>query len=177
MCKVNNHHQVIDLYCRYYRLMVITAFRYVHNLEDAEDVVSECWVSILQHEETLAQMEERIVKAYILQCVRHRSIDFLRRQKRFPTIPCQIVTEDLSHLCDQRFSSNGVEFSDESFISLCISHLPSREAQVIKLKLEGYTTNSIASIMKIAPGTVRKYWFNSKRRIQGYFNMGAGDNK
>lgn len=69
MSDIEDHRQVIDLYCRYYRLMVITAFRYVHNLEDAEDVVSECWVSILQHEETLAQMEERIVLMLINICI------------------------------------------------------------------------------------------------------------
>ena len=166
MSDIEDHRQVIDLFYQYYRLMVITAFRYVHNLEDAEDVVSECWVSILQHEETLAQMEERIVKAYILQCVRHRSIDFLRRQKRFPTIPCLSVTEDLSHLCDQRFSSNEVELSDESSISLCISRLPPREAQVVKMKLEGHDTKSIAQFMEIGAGTVRKYWFKAKRRIR-----------
>lgn len=172
-----DYRRVIDLYCRYYRLMVFTACRYVHNLDDAEDIVSECWLSILRHEDTLAQMEERIVKVYILQCVRYRSIDFLRRQKSFSIIPCQSVTEDLSHLCDLHYAPNEGELSDESSISLCISHLPPREAQVIKLKLEGYTTNSIASIMKIAPVTVRKYWFNTKRRIQRYLNMGAGDNK
>ena len=166
MSNIEDHRQVIDLYCRYYRLMVFTACRYVHNLDDAEDIVSECWFSILQHEGTLAQKEERIIKAYILQCVRYRSIDFLRRQKRFSTIPCQSVTEDLSHLCDQRFSSNEVEFSDESFISLCISHLPPREAQVVKMKLEGHDTKSIAQFMGIGVGTVRKYWFKAKRRIR-----------
>ena len=57
IASVENHHQVIDLYCRYYRLMVFIACRYVHNLDDAEDIVSECWFSILQHEGTLAQKE------------------------------------------------------------------------------------------------------------------------
>lgn len=146
--------------------MVSAAYRYVRNSQDAEDVASDCWLSIIRHMDTLQKLEDYAIKAYIMRCVHNCSIDYIRRQKRYSCYEHQNEMRSLylSQIGDEYdWNSPGI---DSSIIMLGLSFLPPREAQVLKLKFEMHSTNSIATIMNIAPGTVRKYWFKAKKRIR-----------
>ncbi len=69
------------LFLRYQDDMLRVACLYLNNLKDAEDIVSDCWVSALTHEEKLLEMNEANARSYLLRCVANASIDFLRKKK------------------------------------------------------------------------------------------------
>lgn len=70
------------LYLKYQKVMLRKALRYTAQMDDAEDIVSACWLSLLQRLPMLMEMKEATRYAYIMTSVRNRAIDFLRRQKR-----------------------------------------------------------------------------------------------
>ena len=96
----------------------------------------------------------------------NRSIDFIRCQKRKEIYTCRNSAENPFFLTTYNSSQVDTEMFSECSISSYLSQLPHREKQVVKLKLEGYDTKSIAQFMKIDVGTVRKYWFKAKKRIR-----------
>ena len=70
------------LYKQYTASMFRRAMQYVNNKEDAEDVVSEAWLSLLGHFHKLLDMEEKARSTYIMRCVQSTAIDHLRRNKK-----------------------------------------------------------------------------------------------
>ena len=70
------------LYEQYYTAMLKRARRYLSDIYDAEDVVSNCWIRLLPRIHTLMEMDEPARSSYLLTAVQNESIDYYRRQHR-----------------------------------------------------------------------------------------------
>ena len=81
--------QEIDLiFQQYYRPLCLYATHYLHNIDEAEDVVQDCFVKLISRN----IMPENI-KAFLYTSVRNACIDRLRRQSPIDT---EISPSDLS---------------------------------------------------------------------------------
>ena len=81
--------QEIDLiFQHYYRPLCLYATHYLHDIDEAEDVVQDCFVKLISR----SIMPENI-KAFLYTSVRNACIDRLRRQS---PIDAEISPSDLS---------------------------------------------------------------------------------
>lgn len=152
-------------YERYYHAMISRALSYLRSKEDAEDVVSDCWLKLLQHLPRLIALDEQARSAYVLRTVQNGAIDHIRKKKRAKTSLYTIV-ERTAQLQDEiGFESIAMT---RNLVSRLLQFLPERERRVILLQIEGYSTSAIAQRMKIAPASVRVYRHRAQQRLAAY---------
>lgn len=68
-----------ELFTRYRTAMLGRALQYMKHVQDAEDVVSDAWMSLLRQLPKLVVMDERARSTYILRSVQNASVDALRK--------------------------------------------------------------------------------------------------
>lgn len=158
--------KIADQYKKYQHSMLWLAFQMVRNYHDAEDIVSDSWCSVCLHENRLENMDEQHIKSYLMQCVRNKAIDFLRRRKRHVEYPCGIYEANVMPIMNTANEETDVSLTDYGLITACSAMLPPREEQAITMKINGYSTREIAAEMNVALSTVRGYWFRAIRRIR-----------
>lgn len=158
--------KIADQYEKYQHSMLWLALQIVGNYHDAEDIVSDSWLSVCLHGSRLEGMNEQLLKPYLMQCVRNKAIDFLRWQKRHSEYPYDFNEVSTIPITDIANDENDDFLTDYDLINACSAMLPPREAQAIVMKINGYSTREIAAEMNVALSTVRGYWFRAIRRIR-----------
>lgn len=155
-----------DLFVRMNGMMLKIARTRIYNAYDAEDVVGNCWVSMVRNAKTLYKMEEPMLIPYISKTVMHAAIDFYRHKNSFP----EVLREDTFFY---QIGSNAVYEESETegilmelTIDECVEHLQPRVAQAFKLLMEGISGKRVAEIMGVTEGTVRGYWLRAARAIK-----------
>lgn len=157
--------------------MLRRARKYVDNPSDAEDIVSDSWVSLIHHAEQLRRMDSPAQSTYIMRCVSNKSIDFLRNRRRndewlyddreYPTL-CQHSTE-LASLEETEFQWADVA----GFLYL----LSPREREVLNLRLQEWRTDEIAAKLHISKSSVRGYAARAIHRLRSYLcSVEKGEN-
>lgn len=151
------------LFLKYHRYMLKRALRFVPGIDDAEDIVSACWLSLLARTPMLLQMEERRQCAYIMACVRNRAIDFQRRRRCRPAVSLDNCPLDIP----DPGSGNPFELVllRETAAQL-ISLLPEAERRVVELKLRERSDADISVELHISPITVRLHWHRAQQRLR-----------
>ena len=135
-----------ELFIRYKAAMLRRAEQIVCDAHDAQDVVSDVWVSLMRHLPELLVMDERARSTYIMKSVRNMSMDYLRRSKRQNALHLQLeegltrASVEFSPLC---------ELSQRDIYAALLSALTERERQVVKLRLQGLRNAEIAQTLGI----------------------------
>lgn len=70
------------LYEDYYRLMYVKAHEILRERNNAEDVISEAFISLINKIRLIRTLECYALTTYVVNTVRHTAIDFLRKQER-----------------------------------------------------------------------------------------------
>lgn len=155
-----------ELFVRINGTMLKIARTRIHNTYDAEDVVGNCWVSIVRNASTLYKMEEPMVISYIYKTVTHAAIDFYRHKYYFSEIPMEDIFfyQTINDITLGESETEGI--IKKLTIDECVGHLQPRVAQAYKLLMEGLSGKSVAEIMGVSEGTVRGYWLRATRAIK-----------
>lgn len=142
--------------------MLRVACLYLNNLEDAEDIVGDCWVSALTHKERLLEMNEANARSYLLRCVANASIDFLRKKKR-QAAWLESTKKDVE---TARWVLPEDQVIEKLMIDEVYQMLPWRESEIFILRMQGMSFFAIACQLGISPSTVRSYWWRVRQKFQ-----------
>ena len=128
-----------ELFTRYRTAMLGRALQYMKHVQDAEDVVSDAWMSLLRQLPKLVVMDERARSTYILRSVQNASVDALRKagaqarqQERLENEPPPAPAED----------------------------------DAARATLRARFRAAIARTLSLSPSSVHVYLFRAKRHIQ-----------
>ena len=152
-----------ELFIRYRATMLRRAEQIVRNVHDAQDVVSDVWISLMRHLPELLVMDERARSTYIMKSVCNMSIDHLRRSKRQSAMQLQL---------EEGLTRAPAELSPLRELSLCgiyaalLSALTERERQVVKLRLQGLRNAEIAQTLGIRPPAVSVHLYRARKHMQ-----------
>lgn len=151
------------LYLKYQKVMLRKALRYTAQMDDAEDIVSACWLSLLQRLPMLMEMKEATRYAYIMTSVRNRAIDFLRRQKR-----AGILYGDYQsiELVDPNWKRSFEHMVMRDMIERFLPLLTPRERAVTLRKLCEQPEKEICAALQMTPNAVRLHWYRTKKRLR-----------
>lgn len=138
--------QEIDLiFQQYYRPLCLYATHYLHDIDEAEDVVQDCFVKLISR----SIMPENI-KAFLYTSVRNACIDLLRRQSPIdteisPTDLCGVISDDQAQESSFR----------EAELWTAIELLPERCREIFLMsKRDGMTYREIAGELNLSEKTV-----------------------
>lgn len=138
--------QEIDLvFQHYYRPLCLYATHYLHDIDEAEDVVQDCFVKLISR----SIMPENI-KAFLYTSVRNACIDLLRRQSPIDT---EISPSDLSGtISDDQAQESSFR---EAELWTAIELLPERCREIFLMsKRDGMTYREIAEELNLSEKTV-----------------------
>ena len=149
------------LFRNYYRPLCIYALHYLHDVEQVEDVVQDCFVRLLE-----ATNEPQNSRAWLYTAVRNRCIDLLRQHNPLLT---DIQPKDLDGLISDDEAQER-SFS-EAHLWEAIDGLPSRCREIFLLsKRDGLTYREIAQRLGLSEKTVEHQVSKALKRLRGQQN-------
>lgn len=166
---------ISELFDRNNSAMIKRANQYVHNLSDAEDVVSNCWLILLRHAAKLEKMQPHKQTAYIMKCVSSVAVDHLRKKKRDKVL----LSKDSGETAILLNAIDNVDLCEDIIqqesIAMFLFLLPPREQEVIRLRLENWSIADIAAQMCISISSVRVYTARALKKLQVYVTQSDDD--
>ena len=160
------------LFQRYHGRVMLVAFRYVQDENQAQDIAQEVWMKILAFRNQTDKPLVNNFRAYLFQMIKHKSLDYLKSRGR-----TRIRKEYHEILPTLSTSSNFLaKLENQDILKKAmekLSGLPPLQAKVFWLRvIENYSYEAIALQLKIteraAEGQVRR----AKERLRKYRENG-----
>lgn len=150
-----------EVYQRYAKAMLNTAYRIVHNETEAEDVLQEAFVDAFTGIHRFKG--EATFGAWLKRIVINKSIDAIKK-RRLDLTPL----EDYHTSFEEESNENGYD-PDWTFeeVNAGINKLPEGFRLVLSLYLiEGYTHDEIAQILNISVSTSKSQYHRAKKKLR-----------
>lgn len=143
------------LYHVCYRALCVYTESLVHDMDNAKDIVQEVLVSIWGSELYFSNSRELL--SYLYKAVYHKSLTFIRNQKKRKEILDMImVRENVSEECEQDyFLLRVVQEEVMRLLYLHVEDLPSMRRKVIELSMNGFSNKEVADYLGISINTVK----------------------
>lgn len=133
----------------YYRPLCLFAIHYLKDIDNAEDIVQDCFTDIWARKDCVDNIED--IKSYLFTMVRNRCIDKLKKEA---DIDSNIQPSDLEEVISDEECEN--RSFDEARMWTVIDSLPVKCREVFLLaKRDGMKYEEIAIEMNISVNTVR----------------------
>lgn len=145
---------VKSLFDSYFHQLVLSAFRYVNDYAQAEDIVQDIFVKIWQQYDEILPIEDK--KAYLFKAVKNSCLNYLRHVKVRQKFMAQ--AGDPHHAAENSTEDHRAEAEQYLRVHSAVGKLPDhwREAFVLS-KYDSLKYHEIAGEMNISQKTVEKY--------------------
>lgn len=150
-----------------------TCFRYVNNVEDADDIAQEVFIQV--YESMSHFREESQISTWVYRIAVNKSLDFLRskkRKKRFGRLTSLFrSTEEGEEIIDiPSYGTPEQELEDEErkeILNWALKKLPDNQKTAIILsKYEGFSNKEITEIMDMSLLAVEALMHRAKKNLQ-----------
>jgi RNA polymerase sigma-70 factor (family 1) len=154
LLKQNDQAAFTEIYNRYWDKLFITAGNKLHDLEEAEEIVQDIFISLWNRRESLADI--KTLGAYLATCVKYKvikSFERLSHQQKYTSY----AKQNSSDLDDS--TQQWLEFDElKERLSALVAKLPEKCHLVYHLSREaGYSQKQIAVEMGISEKTVEAH--------------------
>ena len=160
-----------DLYRKYYKLMYATAWKYINDSFDVEDVISDSCVALMRNIPTLRELDHNKMCAYIVTTVRNTSISALNKKSRLNRIYGVGDDAFVEALPDREDMVQMIILEEElSTVMRVIESLPEKEQMIMKMKYAMELDDDvIAEQLGIAVNSIRQYVSRARKHIKTAF--------
>jgi len=143
-----------------------TAYKILNDENEAEDVVSETFIRIINNLSTYRHKPQNELTSIIFTIAKHIAIDKYRKIIKIPFLPLgEIDGEDLS------FEIEDFVIEKDLYEKLysAIDKLPMEYMQVVKLKLlNNFSNKEISNALNISESNVRTRYLRAKKMLSEY---------
>lgn len=157
-----------DIYNDYRDEMFYTAFEILHNRQDAEDVVHETFVVLLDNLEKMEENPPKKNRNYILTIVKNKSYNLLKQQKY--QSGRELVEEMLEEVFDEEMDRKIILLEQTEVLSDALRRMKKSYRDI--LLLQYYHEMSIPQIAKLlgkTPDNVRHMSMRAKKKLKKTF--------
>ncbi|WP_051315348.1 RNA polymerase sigma factor [Algoriphagus terrigena] len=145
-----------ELFKRYHSKLVSFASCFLTDYEEAEDMVSEVFVKLLQKEGQLQDIEN--FEGYLYYSVKNQCLNQLKKNKRKNRLFTQLDYQDLSTGEYTQPLQQLLTMELRQRIASCVDSLPHKRKLVYKMiKDDGLKIAEVAKLLDIADKTVKKH--------------------
>ncbi|QVY67594.1 RNA polymerase sigma-70 factor [Polaribacter sp. Q13] len=153
------------LFDRYYKKLVDYSFSFTHNLQEAEDIVQQTFITLWTNRKKINT--EKSIKSYLYRITQNSYIDTYRKQKHKESFFDEIKERALSNrinddddLIEQRISK----------LKIVIESLPEKCKEILKMnKFQGLKYKEIADQLDISVKTVESHMHTAFKKIRKAF--------
>lgn len=146
-----NDHAFKILYQRYYKTLVYFGYKLVHDLPQAEDLVTEAFIRLWNNRQKLKS--ESHIKSYLFLSVRHDAVDLLRSKKVHEKVHQELIlTSPREEAVIERALAEATVLEA---ISIEIERLPHQCSHIVShILFDGMSTQEVSQAMGISPKNV-----------------------
>jgi RNA polymerase sigma-70 factor (ECF subfamily) len=149
-----------------------TCFRYVNNVEDADDIAQEVFIQV--YESMNHFREESQLSTWVYRIAVNKSLDFIRskkRKKRFAQLTSLFRSDDEESTIEiPSYGTPEQELEEKErkkILDLAISKLPENQKTAIILsKYENFSNKEITDIMDLSLSAVEALMHRAKNNLQ-----------
>lgn len=169
-----------SLYTKIYRqhapALFAYAYRHLSSREDAEDLVVEVFLSVLQNQR-FPTFDEKKQEAWLWTITRNKVVDSYRRATRHPQMSVEWLCETLYE--DEELSPEQISMRREKYAQLhsAMCALPELQQQVLHLRFgHDLKFDEIARVLEKSEPAIRMMLTRTLRRLRGLVSgSGKGD--
>ena len=156
---------VKDLYIKHEQMMYKIAYNILHNRTDAEDVVQDTFMKIIDNLEKIRRIDNNETKFYLSVMTKHAAKDMQRKANHLPE---SITMEEIDEIeADTSVESSVMTKIAAERIKEVLRSLPSNEYEILFLNLIiGYQPSEIAKMYGISSNTARQQIFRAKQHLK-----------
>ncbi len=134
--------------------------RMIGNDEDSKDILQEVFINVYKKIDSFR--EESSLKTWLFRIASNKTIDFLRKEKRFKA-------EELPETLKEK--SNPLQHTEQSLkkeiVHQALLKLKEEEREIVVMKeLDGFTFREIAEIKGIPENTVKTRLYSSLKKLK-----------
>lgn len=153
--------KIKQLYDLYEQPMYRIAFAVLHDVQLAEDAVSDAFIRLMKQLDRLGDADSPKTKAYVVKVIKSTSVSIYRRRKRKHTHE-QPIDETVMQIPD-RTQPPPEEMAHEPLLA----GMNEDDRKLLQLRhLYGYSWREVAEQMSLSEAAVRKRYERAKRRLE-----------
>ncbi len=166
-----------DLYQRHAPGLFAYAYQQTTSREDAEDIVLDVFLSVLQNPR-FPTFDEKKQEAWLWAITRNKVVDYSRHSTRRQHISLEWLSESLSEddrLAPEQFSLKREEYAQ---LSSAIQALPELQQELLRLRFgHGLKCKEIAPVLEKSEGAVRILLLRILQRLREIYNTQGKEGK
>lgn len=146
----------------------------LRNREDAEDAVQDTWQKIYVHLAKLREMNENVLRAYIMSIAKNHAITIFRKRKKEEELMCDADIVDVADNLSEGDFLASFDGTDREFIVDCIEKLGEKYGDVlVYYYLHGHSIKEIAKLMNISANTVGSRLARARTKLYELLKEGS----
>ncbi|MBV9229830.1 MAG: sigma-70 family RNA polymerase sigma factor [Chloroflexi bacterium] len=162
--------QSTTLYQRYAPTIFAYLLRQVSSREDAEDLLLEVFVAVLE-KETVLECDEQRIRAFIWTITHHKVADHYRRLKQRPNVSLKDFEELIYESEAQAPEQIVMRQEERSELLTALSVLPELQREVLHLRFgHELSCGEIAQVISKSEGAVRMLLHRSLKLLRSLYN-------
>jgi RNA polymerase sigma-70 factor (ECF subfamily) len=147
--KSGNIAQYKQMFKRYYKPLVYFSYRYVKDVQIAEDIIQDVFVNIWNKRETLDFSLN--FKSYLFSSVKNHSLMHINKTSKYEHVNLKLVTEKSENNPDTIIESAELEKT----LNIIITELPEKRREIFCMsRFDKLTYSEIAVALSISVNTV-----------------------
>lgn len=158
-----DHDLIYTLFAEYEQSMFRISCGILHNPTDAEDVVQDAFLWIINNPEKISEVPSDEIRNYLFSVIVHKSINLLKKQKRHPL---EDIEEHKDIASDYSVEDRAIENITISEIERVLNELSDRDYALLHSYLfEDMKPEEIADEADITPNNIRMYIKRARGRL------------
>lgn len=163
MSKETDDKLTSELFAEYRQMMFKIAMGILNNRSDAEDVVQDAFLWIINNLDKISQIPCYERGSYFASIIEHRSIDILRKRIRHST---EDIEEQYELSSNERVEESALSSVTVEEIKSALNELSNRDYELLYLYLfKEMTPKEIGEAMGISENNIRVYVQRARKRF------------
>ena len=144
------------LVSKWHGVLIKQAYRNVHIMVVAEDIVQDSWHLIIRKINTINDPAR--FRVWATSIVYNKSIDWIRRQQK----QREVIQNQPPELIEDQ-----VDVNKEELVSVALKKLAKQQQLILSMFYsDDYSVSDIAKILKLPAGTVKSRLFNARKKLK-----------
>ena len=158
-----------ELYRRYAPALFAYAYQHVSSREDAEDIVLNTFLSVLQNRHFLT-FEQVKQEAWLWTITRNKVVDHFRGTTRRPQVSLEWLSEPLYADDDSSPEQISLEHEEYSYLARAVRNLPELQQDILRLRFgHGLNCAEIAPVLGKSGAAVRMLLTRTLRLLRSRY--------
>lgn len=149
------------IYYKYRDVMFYAAHKILHDSCDAEDIVHESFLKIVDIIDKIEAVDSPPTRALVVIITEHKAIDLYRKKQREKVIPFE------EEYMGGRYHTEVERVAEDQAIIRAIEMLPGKYKEVLLLKYShGYSMDEIAEMLSMTKENVKKIIQRARKKLE-----------